>query len=200
MIDGAKTVGTRFLLIHYINDEKPEKGINIIHSGSGLLPEDKDYSAVEREAIALDSAISACHHWIYYCKSIELISDREGLLGLMDKHLVDVDNKKLQKILQTASNYKWELKHVKGNENEICNALSRLCTKVCLDSHKYVVWSPTSLQMSKKASIRNKQMEKEDHLMMKISKEANMDLDTIEMMNHIKNDTEFEQIPSESEL
>ena len=97
---------------------------------------------MEAEAITLDRAISACHHWIYYCQSIQLISDCMGLLGLMDKCLADVDNKRLQKILETASNYRWELKHVKGSENNICDALSSFCTKVCLDSHKYVIRSP----------------------------------------------------------
>ena len=48
--------------------------------------------------------------------------------------------------------------------------------------------------MSKKATIRNKQ------LVMKIAEEANMDLEYIEIMNHIENDTEFENIPPESEL
>jgi len=44
VIDGAKTVGTGILLIHYLNDSKPEEGVNIIHSGSGLLDPEKDYS------------------------------------------------------------------------------------------------------------------------------------------------------------
>ena len=105
VIDGAKTVRTGFLLMQYINDKKPEKGINIINSGFGLLPDDKDYSAVEAEAIAPDCVITTCHRWIYYCETVELISDCEGLIGLMDKHLADVDNKKLQKILEAARNY-----------------------------------------------------------------------------------------------
>ena len=78
VIDSAKTVGTGFLLIQYLNDKKLEKGMNIIHSGSGLLPVDKNYRVVETEAIALDLAISACHHWIYYWESIQLTSDCEG--------------------------------------------------------------------------------------------------------------------------
>ena len=69
---------------------------------------------------------------------MELISDGEGLLGLMDKHLADVDNKKLQKILERAANYNWVLTHVKGSDNKICDVLSRSCSKGCLDSHKYV--------------------------------------------------------------
>ena len=62
VIDGAKTVGTGFILIQYLNEEKPEKGVNIIHAGSGKLDPEKDYSPIEAEAIALQRAIEACHH------------------------------------------------------------------------------------------------------------------------------------------
>ena len=54
--------------------------------------------------------------------------------------------------------------------------------------------------MSKKAVIRNKQLERDDPPVMKIAKEANMDLEYIEMMNHIEIDTELENIPPDSEL
>ena len=69
--------------------------MNIIHAGSILLNPEKEYSPVEAEAIALDRAITACHHWMYYCDPVQLISNCQGLLGLMEKILADVDNKKL---------------------------------------------------------------------------------------------------------
>ena len=92
------------------------------------------------------------------------------------------------------SNYRWELTHIKATENKICEVLSRLCTKICFDSHKYIIRSPRAPQMSEKATIRNKQLERDDPLVMNIAEEANMDPDYIEMMNHIENDTEFENI------
>ena len=54
--------------------------------------------------------------------------------------------------------------------------------------------------MSKKATIRNKQLERDDPLVMKIAEEANMDPDYVEMKNQIENDIEFENIPPDSEL
>ena len=72
----------------------------MINSGSCLLPEDRDYSLLEVEAIALDRSLASCHHCIYYCEEVELLSDCEGLLGMIDKYLADIDNKKLQKMLE----------------------------------------------------------------------------------------------------
>ena len=62
VLDGAKTVGTGFILVQYLNEEKPKKGVNIMHAGSGKLDPEKDYSPIEAEAIALHRAIEACHH------------------------------------------------------------------------------------------------------------------------------------------
>ena len=59
---------------------------------------------MEAEGIALDRAISANHHWIYYCSEVELVSDCEGLLGIFSKCLADIENEKLQKIMERASN------------------------------------------------------------------------------------------------
>ena len=83
VIDGARTAGTGFLLIQYVDDKNIHKGVNIIHSGSNVLPLNRDFSSMEAEAIALDRAISACHHWLYYCPEVELISDCQGFLGIL---------------------------------------------------------------------------------------------------------------------
>ena len=104
VIDGARTAGTGFLLIQDVDDKDVMKGVKIIHSGSNILPLDRDFSSTEAEAIALDRAITACHHWLYYCPEIELILDCQGLLGLLDKHTADFDNRSLQQILMTAGN------------------------------------------------------------------------------------------------
>ena len=86
MIDSAWTAGTGFLLIQYVDDKDIEKGVKIIHSDSHLLPLNRDFSSLEAEAIALNRAITSCNHWLYYCPEIQLISDCEGLLGLLNKN------------------------------------------------------------------------------------------------------------------
>ena len=105
VIDRARTTGTGFLLIQYVDDKDIQKGIQIIHPGSNVLPLNKDFSSMEAEAISLDRAIAACHHWVYYCPELELISDCQGLLGLLSKHTADVDDRSLQQILIRAGNH-----------------------------------------------------------------------------------------------
>ena len=72
--------------------------------------------------------MEACHHWLNYSDPVQLYSDYKGLLDLFEKPLADVENMKIQKILEKAMNYHWETIHIKVDENRISNALSRLCT------------------------------------------------------------------------
>ena len=107
IIDGSRTVGTGFLLIQYINDENVEEGIKIINAGSALLPQDRDFSAMEAECIALDRAMVMWHHWLHHCPEVELITDCQGLIGWLSKHTADIENRSLQKILERTSSNSW---------------------------------------------------------------------------------------------
>ena len=109
IIDDAKTVGTGFVLCQYINEENPSKGVNIIHAGADKFKPGKTYSPVEAEAIALSRAMEACHHWIFYADPVMLFSDCSGLLDMKEEPLADISNVKIQKILEKAQNYHWNL-------------------------------------------------------------------------------------------
>ena len=75
---------------------------------------------------------------------------------MMDKYLANVYNRKLQKILERAANHNWKLMHIKGKNNKICDALSRLCNQIYLYTHKYASRYPRLLPISKRASVRQK--------------------------------------------
>lgn len=164
VIDGASSIGTGFILVQFRDDKCPEKGCNIIQAGSGLLPQGRDFSPIEAKAIALDRAMTACHHWIYYCEDVELVLDCQGLLGMFGKTLADITNRKLQKIMKKTQNYAWSLTQIKDETNKIEDALSRLCTQICLYSHHYENRKPRLLNLSKRATVRQKQLESDDPL------------------------------------
>ena len=200
IIDGAKTIGTGFVLCQYVNEANPSQGVNIIHTGAKKFESGKIYSPVEAEAIALKRAISECHYWIFYSDPIMLFSDCSGLLDMMEKPLADIENGKIQKILEKAQNYHWETQHIAGEDNEICDAFSRLCTQVCFDGHNYEIPKPRLLKMSKAAKARRHQMEKKDPLVQRIAEEANLDSEYVEMLNYIEGDTDFKDIDTNCEL
>ena len=105
-----------------------------------------------------------------------------------------------QKIMEKAANYSWQLTHIKGTTNKIADALSRLCTKVCLYSHYYESPKPRLLPLSKRAMAQAKQLEKEDPLVENIANEGNLDIEYLSMMNQIENKIESKDLPEDCEL
>ena len=120
--------------------------------------------------------------------------------GMFGKPLADINNRKLQKIMEKAANYSWKLTHIKGTSNKIADALSRLCTKVCMYSHYYDTPTPRLLSLSKRAAVREKQLEIDDPLVENIANEGNLDVEYLSMMNMMENNTENRYIPADCEL
>ena len=54
--------------------------------------------------------------------------------------------------------------------------------------------------MSKRASIKMKQLEEEDPRVMKIADEGNLDIAYLEMLNTLENDTETKDLPDDCEM
>ena len=119
---------------------------------------------------------------------------------MFGKPLADITNRKLQKIMEKSANYSWSLTHIKGKTNKITDALSRLCTQVCLYSHYYETPRPRLLPLSKRATVRTKQLEKDDPLVENLANEGNIDLEYLNMMNKIEDKIDNNKLPADSEL
>ena len=127
-----------------------KEGIKIINAGSALLPQKREFSSMEAECIALDRAMVSCHHWLYHCPEVELITNCQGLIGWLNKHTADVENRSLQKILERAGNYSWVPKYIRGKDNRNADALSRLCKEISTYSFKYDKQLPRLMTVSSK--------------------------------------------------
>ena len=122
----------------------------IIHCGAALLPPG-EYSPVEGESIALDRAVTACDHWIYHNPDrTSLITDCASLEGLLNRELGEIKNKRLQKIMERVSPYDFDVNHIPGVKNRVCDYLSRMCKSVAGYSHLYPTRSPRLASLSKK--------------------------------------------------
>ena len=75
IINGSRTISKGFILIQYINDEDVKEGIKIINAGSALLSHKREFRSMEAKCIALDRAMVSCHHWLYHCPEVELVTD-----------------------------------------------------------------------------------------------------------------------------
>ena len=117
---------------------------------------------------------------------------------MLKKPLCDIQNKRLQKILTRVQYYNFNTHHVPGTSNKISDALSRLCGIVAKTHH-----SPCDniiQAMSKKADIYRKQLIVEDQLVIQLGIQAGLDLEYVEILNHLENKTEFKNLPQDCEL
>ena len=62
----------------------------------------------------------------------------------------DITNITLQKIMEKTQNYALSLTHIKGETNKIADALSKLCTQICLYSHPFENRKPRLLNLSRR--------------------------------------------------
>ena len=90
------------------------------------------------------------------------------MLDMLKKPIVDIQNRRHQKILIRLQNYNFEGTHIARVNNKIADALSRLCRNI-ISTHHYPQTMPRILPTSKRASIREKQLEVLDPLVVELA-------------------------------
>ena len=108
------------------------------------------------------------------------------MLDMLQKPIADIENRRHQKILTRLMNYNFSGNHIAGVDNKISDALSRLCRNV-VSTHHYAQNVPRILSMSKKASVRAKQLEVLDPLVVELSQIGAGDPDYMGMVNDVEN-------------
>ena len=93
--------------------------------------------------------------------------------------------------------YNFNPYHIPATSNKIADALSRLCGIVA-KTHHIPCDNIRLLGMSKKAAIYRKQLD--DPLVIQLGIQAGMDLEYVEMVNHIENRSEYRDIPLQCEV
>ena len=98
----------------------------LIQCGSrSLTGAESRYSTIESEALAIAWAIKKCR--VYLLGSFFTVySDHRPLRPIfMTKSLADIENPRLQRILQKVAGYQFTVEFIKGTENVIADTLSR---------------------------------------------------------------------------
>ena len=108
------------------------------------------------------------------------------LIGWLNKHTADIENRSLQKILERASNYSMVAKYIKGKDSRVAEALSRLCKEISTYSFKYDRQLPRLMTISTKKALRAKQVDIEDPLVAQLAEVGAEDPEYIEMLKVFK--------------
>jgi len=100
-----------------------QEGKPIYFASKSLTNSQKNYVAIELEALAVSWAIEKFHHYLYG-KHFVLETDHKPLESILNRSLQDAP-RRLQRLLMTTLPYDKTVKYIKGSTNVLADCLSR---------------------------------------------------------------------------
>ena len=120
---------------HIIQTDASSKGLGavllqngkpVVFAGRALLPAEARYSTLERELTAIVFALHRLHNYIHGGK-ITIQTDHKPLVSMYNRE-VHLSSTRQQRLLLKIHEYDVKMEHLKGKNNCIADALSRMLT------------------------------------------------------------------------
>ena len=120
--DASRLNGMGFALIQ----KEENNNIRLIQCGSKSLTScQQNYATIEVECLAIFNAVNKCKLFLHGAKHFTGITDHKPLVGIFNKHINDLDNRRLQNLLEKVMGYNFTVSWLAGKHNLIADALSR---------------------------------------------------------------------------
>lgn len=101
-----------------------QDGQPVMYVSRSLLPAEENYSNIERELLSVIFGLERLHNYIFG-EEIELHTDHQPLVSILKKQVCDT-SPRLQRLLLRAHKYDVRVKYIKGSNNQVADALSRV--------------------------------------------------------------------------
>jgi len=96
----------------------------VIYASRALSETEQHYSNIERELLSVVFALERFHHYVYgYTATVQ--TDQKPLVSVWKKYTV-CNSPRLQRLLLRLSQYDVNIEYLKGKDNVVADALSRL--------------------------------------------------------------------------
>ena len=102
-----------------------EKRSIVQMSSTSLKPNQKNWSIVEIELLAIVWSLEHSGYYTLANPDVHIITDHNPIVGILGKSLHQIDNTRIVKLIEQISHYSLTIEHVKGSENHIADMLSR---------------------------------------------------------------------------
>ena len=122
LTDASRLKGLGFALTQM---DKSGKLRLVAASSRSLTTAESNYAVCELEALAIQWAIKKCHHYLCGGPRFKVLTDHRPLVGIFRKHMDDVENTRLQRILLKTQSYNFDVEYTPGKTHMVADALSR---------------------------------------------------------------------------
>ena len=122
LTDASRLKGLGFALTQM--DESGKLRL-VAASSRSLTSAESNYAVCELEALAIQWAIKKCHHYLCGGPRFKVLTDHRPLVGIFKKHMDDVENTRLQRILIKTQSYNFDVEYTPGKTHLVADALSR---------------------------------------------------------------------------
>ena len=107
-----------------------QNGQPVYFASKALHGSQKNYVAIELEALAVSWAIKKFHHYLYG-HTFTLETDQKPLVSILGRSLLEA-SRTMQRLLMKTVSYHFDVKYIKGSTNVIADCLS--CAPITTDS------------------------------------------------------------------
>ena len=97
----------------------------VLYKSRTLLEAEQRYSNIERELLSVVFGLERLHHYTYG-QTTTIQTDHEPLTSIWKKSIVSA-SPRLQRLLLRLAQYDVDIQYLRGKENVIADALSRVC-------------------------------------------------------------------------
>ena len=101
-----------------------QEGKPVYYASRSIGEAEKNYVAIELESLAIAWALEKLHHFIYG-KKFKLQTDQKPLATILSRSQ-NTSTPRLQRLLNRAFQYDFDIKYIKGETNVVADCLSRL--------------------------------------------------------------------------
>jgi len=126
LTDASSVNGIGFVLIQHEEDGKTR----LIQAGSRSLTDtEKRYAPIEQECLGAVWGIERCRHFLYGCPNFRLVTDHLPLIGTFRKDLIELENRRLQRMRERVIDYSFNIEWIEGKSHLMADAMSRNIAK-----------------------------------------------------------------------
>ena len=195
--DAAQLVGMAFVLCQPRSDDEKDGYTIVTCDSTNFTKAQMNYSPFECECLAVQWATHKLDFYIRGAEEVKIFSDAKSLKGLFATPIGQVENDRLQQMMEKTLPYNLSFTHIKGSRNGVCDYGSRH-PQPGHSGEEFPIRRPSICHRSRR--VLNSAIDIKDPHVAQMQIEAKADPEYQEMLQDISTGRQAKHMSANSEL